>query len=252
MLKFNPSLLKWSRNGLGAILLVGVIGCQSESQVDEEARVQNSSRRDGVSGQARNDGSPATRTPRRARNPDAKRYQSELARRTAALGGPEAFPYLTDPFDPKAFEEELEAYRNELKEGKTLPWERRRVIRGGIERLTVDENREFDAELQDPLLRSQEALLPYLLAYDFQAGGQTAALGQLHEMLIKDRGGDSDSLAALALVDDWEKTSVAMYSPGMSYDGAGGEALALFMTIRAALYPENYEKFKDVVAFPNR
>lgn len=175
------------------------------------------------------------------------RYQEELKRRTAALGGPARMPYLTDPFDEEKLRSDLEEFGKRKKAGDAGFQKYFMAVRYGIERLTSDQNPEFDEALQDSSVREDENLRPYLLAYDFQVMGDRLALDQLLEA-HRDRGqGDSDSLAALKNIDEWEETAKSLYGPNANFDGAGGEALAIFINVRQALYPENFEIFEELI-----
>lgn len=186
-----------------------------------------------------------------ARGGGDARYHRELERRTAALGGPARMPHLTDPFDGEEFRTNVESFIEESKSGEPH-WKLALSVRRGIERLAVDQNPEFDEALQDPVLRQEENLLPFLLAYDFQAKGDHEALDQLLEIHRTHGQGDSNSLAALKNVDDWEDTAEVLYGPNANFDGAGGDALSIFMEVRRALYPENFEKYEEVIRWRPR
>lgn len=181
-----------------------------------------------------------------ARHGGDARYRRELERRTAALGGPTKMPRLTDPFDGDEFSGKVKEFINRSETG-TLPGGLWSSVRFGIERLTADQNPEFDRLLRYPTLRQDEGLLPFLWAYDFQVTGDHEALDQLLEFHRAHSQGDSNSLAALMNIDDWEKTAKALYGPHANFDGAGGEALAIFMKVRRALYPENFERYEETI-----
>ena len=182
-------------------------------------------------------------------NQDAN-SKASLAYRTEILNYSQRYSYLIEPFDEEAFRSNLHAYWSGTRQGE-VDEKLISQISNGIGRLTADGNTTFDRDLDDLKSESNERLKTRLLAYDYQVRGRKGALEELLKKAREAGNADCYAFSSLAFVDEWVETAKLIHGPGMDYDGSSGDAFSSFVTIRKALFPENYEKFGEFINSPN-
>lgn len=101
----------------------------------------------------------------------------------------------------------------------------------------------FQYLLKDPKLPKSRNVELALAGYDYMLNQSNESLDKiLAQLATEGMGADVDTIVVLGVVDEWDRTVRAFKKHFYHTDGAGGSCMRYFLEMRAALYPEEYQK----------